>query len=63
MATPQRLRLVAPRQAEEAGAEVAADLVTDADLVDLRESVPEPLRASGGTAGPAPAPGCPCGCL
>ena len=62
MARTQRLRLVEPRKAEDAGAEVAADLIIDADVVDLRERVDEPLRASGGTAGPAPAPGCPCGC-
>ena len=62
MATPQRLRLVPPRTAEQAGAEVADDLLASADVVDLRESIPEPLRAGGPTAGPAPAPGCPCGC-
>ena len=62
VARTQRLRLVPPAAAEEAGAEAAADLVADADVIDLRESLEEPLRASGGTAGPAPAPGCPCGC-
>lgn len=62
MATPQRLRLVEARTAEQAGADVAADLLVDADVVDLRDSISEALRAVGGTAGPAPAPGCPCGC-
>ncbi len=47
---------------EDAGAAVAADLLEREPTVDLREDVPEPLRAAGGTAGPAPAPGCPCGC-
>jgi RNA polymerase sporulation-specific sigma factor len=51
-----------PRTAERAGADVAADLLADAALIDLRDLLEEPLRASGGTAGPAPAPGCPCGC-
>jgi RNA polymerase sporulation-specific sigma factor len=62
VATTQRLRLVEPRQAEQAGAAVASDLMENAPVVDLRESVQEPLRAVGGTAGAAPAPGCPCGC-
>jgi len=47
---------------EDAGEAVAKDLLERAPVADLREGVPEPLRASGGTAGPAPAPGCPCGC-
>jgi RNA polymerase sporulation-specific sigma factor len=62
VATPQRLRLVPPPAAESAGAAAAADLLEDADVIDLRDALDEPLRASGGTAGPAPAPGCPCGC-
>jgi RNA polymerase sporulation-specific sigma factor len=41
---------------------VATDLLEREPVVDLRQDVPEPLRAAGGTAGPAPAPGCPCGC-
>ena len=57
-----RLQLVEPRAAEQAGAAVAEEMVRDDEVVELRESVPEPLRAVGGTAGPAPACGCPCGC-
>ena len=62
MAPSQRLRVVEPRTAEQAGAEAAADLVDDAVVVDLRGSIAEPLRAGGAAAAPAPAPGCPCGC-
>jgi RNA polymerase sporulation-specific sigma factor len=48
--------------AEQAGRAAAADLVLDAPLVDLRQDVPDELRAGGPSAAPAPAPGCPCGC-
>ena len=62
MATSQRLRIVAPRTAESAGAQVATELVEDAEVIDLRSSIDEPLRAGGRTSAPVPAPGCPCGC-
>ena len=58
--TTSRLRLVEPRAAEEAGARVAHDLVQDAQVVDLRDDVPEQVRAA--HACTVDAVGCPCGC-
>ncbi len=47
---------------EQAGADVAVDLLEREPVVDLRDDVPESLRADGPTAAPTPASGCPCGC-
>lgn len=48
---------------DEAAAQVVVDLVGSAAVVDLRDSVDEPLRAGGRSAAPAFGAGCPCGCL
>jgi RNA polymerase sporulation-specific sigma factor len=48
--------------AEQAGALAADELVRDAPVVDLRDTIDSGLRAGGAAAQPAPAPGCPCGC-
>ncbi|HVM28282.1 MAG TPA: RNA polymerase sporulation sigma factor SigH [Mycobacteriales bacterium] len=48
--------------AERAGTAAAVELVLDAPVTDLRDAVPDELRAAGPSAAPAPAPGCPCGC-
>jgi RNA polymerase sporulation-specific sigma factor len=48
--------------ASRAGSAAAAAMVLDTPNVDLREAVPDELRASGPSAAPSAAPGCPCGC-
>ncbi len=45
-----------------AGRAAGAEMVLDTPDADLREAVPEELRASGPSATPTAAPGCPCGC-
>ena len=53
---------VPPETVEAAGEQAAADLVASAEAVDLRDDVPEALRAGGASAAHCSAPGCPCGC-
>lgn len=53
---------LAARRAQKAGEAVARDMLCDATEVELREQIPEPLRAGGPSSAPAGSPGCPCGC-
>lgn len=45
-----------------AGEAVARDLIDSDEVVDLRDAVPAPVRASGPLAAPVFATACPCGC-
>ncbi len=46
----------------DAGAAAAAELASDATVIDLRSALPADLRAGGASAAPQVAAACPCGC-